>query len=539
MAQRLYTWFVPVAPCALEQVRAALSHIHANPAANALLPFGRLPMVHFASLTLFDQDPAESPALALESNIDGSLRKYVSRLVVVGRRGLDALFVCADGYPAPADADAKVVDYLLRTKKRPQLYHLGHPDRSLDEIRGDHELRRSIVEELRADGELRRQSPADIVEAIRHRANCPTLARPLLRPWHPNWAEPPTKESTPLQEIQWRRDASAWRRTLRAIALISIACLTELAFVMLLGHHLWLPKQQTMFVASLIIAGLVAMSSSDARRLRGVLSAAFIAFLVEMLLRALKLDPLSESRTSVLVFFWIVAAPVLVLGASYGIIALRLKVTRPFPAFDAKQRQHVRDLEEAEDRTEHSIYNHVAGLSLLRSDMRRLRWLRTRLALTFLNLFYRTYFVKGKLVSIPSIHFAQWSLLDDRRLLFLTNYDGSADRYLDDFFNSLAIGVAFIWYDTTIFPRTTDPRLLKLWVRAGQTLASVRYRAPVYDGLSVGVINNNTFIRTRLLRGRGQQSARRWLRRLATNPVEPTVLSRFAGWLKGLAGVTE
>ena len=91
----------------------------------------------------------------------------------------------------------------------------------------------------------------------------------------------------------------------------------------------------------------------------------------------------------------------------------------------------------------------------------------------------------------------------------------------------------------TLFPATSDPRLLKIWVRQGQTLASVRYRASVYQGLTVGVINNNTYIRTRLIRGRGQSSARRWLRRFATTPVEPTLLARLTTRLKELAGVPE
>src|SRR5207244_376747 len=119
-----------------------------------------------------------------------------------------------------------------------------------------------------------------------------------------------------------------------------------------------------------------------------------------------------------------------------------------------------------------NIYNHVAGLSVMKTGLRGFRRLRTWLTLWFLNLIYRTYFVKGKLVSIPSIHFAQWNLIDDG-LLFLTNYDGSADSYLDDFFNSLAAGVAFIWDDTAAFPGTTDPRLLKRWVRENQVLAAV------------------------------------------------------------------
>ena len=52
-------------------------------------------------------------------------------------------------------------------------------------------------------------------------------------------------------------------------------------------------------------------------------------------------------------------------------------------------------------------------------------------------------------------------------------------------------------------------------------------------------INNNTFIRTRLLHGWGERSARRWLRRFATCPVEPTWRARLAGLAKDLGGVPQ
>jgi hypothetical protein len=190
---------------------------------------------------------------------------------------------------------------------------------------------------------------------------------------------------------------------------------------------------------------------------------------------------------------------------------------------------------DAEDRPVNSHYNHVAGLSELKPTFRRFRAFRTQLVMELLNLFYRTQYLKGKLVTIPSIHFAQWSLVDNKYLLFLTNYDGPADSYLDDFFNTLAFGVAFIWHETVIFPDSVDPRRLKLWVREGQTLASVRYRNPIYDGLTVAAINNNSYIRTRLLTRRSPSGARRWLRRFATIPEEPTMLGRVSGWFKELA----
>ena len=40
----------------------------------------------------------------------------------------------------------------------------------------------------------------------------------------------------------------------------------------------------------------------------------------------------------------------------------------------------------------------------------------------------------GELGGIPTIHFAKWALIDGgARLLFLSNYDGSWETYLDDF----------------------------------------------------------------------------------------------------------
>lgn len=538
MVNRLITWVVSVPPDALEHVRTALEAIRKDPGIIGLLPDGGLSMVHFASVTLFDREAGEQPLLVFESNIDGSIRGYATKLVAVGRRGLDEIFQFDARYPKRTEPDANVIKYLVRTSKIPQLYHIGHPSVSVDGIRGDLELRRSIKAELEANPGLRAQSPADIVKYVRHEANCPSVFRSLVRPWLETWAGSPSNRPTPLREIRWRPDEIALRRLGRLLFLILIACTVKIALVILFGYHLLVPQREVILGAGVIIAGLVAMSSPDARVFRGILSAAFIAFLVELFLDLLALDP-EKASTRVLVFAWAVAAPALLIAFSYVNIALHLKVTRPLPPLDAKLREELKTLLEAEDRSEHSIYNHVAGLTFLETPWRRLHWVRTLLALTFLNLFYRTYFVRGKLVSIPSIHFAQWSLLDDRRLFFVTNYDGSADSYLDDFFDALAKGVAFIWYKTKGFPNTTDPRRLKLWVRENQKLASVRYRAPVYQGLTVDLINNNALIRKRLLRGRGEGSARRWLRRLTTTPVEPTRLARFGHWLKELAGSAE
>ncbi len=535
MAETVLRWVTRVQPARLPELRAALARIRTDLGKNTPLPLACLPMLHFASLTLFDEGEDEkNPLLVFESNIDRPFRDYVNQLVCLGREGLDAIYSCCDGYPGRGATNAEFGKYLSGLKRRAQLYHIGHPNRSVQEIRGDYELKRSIAHELETNALLKDRSPAEIVRDIRRMAHCPSPFWPLLRPWHDDWATAPSKPPqppTPLNEIKWVRDHWPWGWLGRSLLLVGIAWLNGIALVLVLSHYLSVPHGVTILLGSLGVFSVVRQSSPDVRIIRGVFAAAVVGLLVDLPFRYW---PLFSAPPS---WLPLVALLVLLPGAfvlvSYVNILLRLAVTRPFPELDKPLRARVRTLLAAEDRDEHSIYNHVAGLSALKDRFRLIRCVRTWLTLHLLNLIYRTQFVKGKLVTIPSIHFAQWSLVRNRYLLFVTNYDGGADSYLDDFFNALAKGVAFIWHDTKIFPGTTDPRRLKVWVRQGQTLASVRYRAAVYDGLTVGAINSNTYIRKRLLRGRGQASGRRWLRRFATIPEEPSVLSRLIGWLRG------
>lgn len=533
MAEQLIRWVTRVCPdpVHLEGLRTVLDTIGANPGGNQLLPFSRLPMLHFASLTLFDDDKTR-PILVFESNIDAPCRGFVGALVRIGRQGLDAIYSGCVGYPGPDAANDAVARYLMGLNRKAHLYHIGHPNRSVQAIKGDYELRRSIIRELETDRALTHRPAADIIEKIRCRAKCPHSLRPL-RPWHRSWEEGKVDTPTPLDEIKWVPDSWSWVRMRFALLFALLAWLEGTAFVTA-THYISLPTRVSLGIGFVLTFVLIGKSVADAKVVRGASIASVLTALVWFTFNNVPL--LANPPGRVVVLAVVILAPVLFLLVSSTNIATTLPLTQPFVPFDARLKARLGKLVEAEDRPEHSHYNHVAGLSVLAEGHRRLRWVRTWLALFVLNLFYRTMFVKGKLVTIPSIHFAQWSLVDDRHVLFLTNYDGGADSYLDDFFNSLAQGVAFIWIDTEIFPETMDPRHLKTWVRRGQTLASVWYRNEVYEGLTVAAINSNTYIRKRLLRGRSEASARRWLRRFATIPEEPSLFTRLSFWLKARAG---
>ena len=104
-------------------------------------------------------------------------------------------------------------------------------------------------------------------------------------------------------------------------------------------------------------------------------------------------------------------------------------------------------LTELED---YGVRNHMVSLVLLKPGVTRYLALRTVL-FTF-NLFYRTVFTDltpGRLWGLPTIHFAQWTIVPTfdlkgrprrrKALLFLSNYDGSWETYLDDFLGSTKI----------------------------------------------------------------------------------------------------
>lgn len=127
----------------------------------------------------------------------------------------------------------------------------------------------------------------------------------------------------------------------------------------------------------------------------------------------------------------------------------------------------------------------------------------------------------GQLGGIPTIHFAKWLLVDDqRRLLFLSNYDSSWESYLGDFVDRAAIGLNLAWTCTADYPKTkllvlggaADEERFKAWSRAHQRPTQLFYTA--YPELGIAALNNNTWIRCGLHHPPGGVDLRGWFRRL-------------------------
>jgi hypothetical protein len=196
------------------------------------------------------------------------------------------------------------------------------------------------------------------------------------------------------------------------------------------------------------------------------------------------------------------------------LIALRSReVTDPvvIPGPPAEQ---LRNLTHREDRI---VQNHMASLCYVKPGAFR-KWT-LKFVLFGANLVARVS-TNGRLLGLDSLHFAHWALIDnDMRMLFLTNYDGSWENYLDDFIDKASCGLTAIWSNTFNFPRTRflffdgaqDERNFKAISRTTQFTTNVWYSA--YPGLTVAGIENNTAICEGLRRPSEAFDAAAWLRR--------------------------
>ena len=215
-----------------------------------------------------------------------------------------------------------------------------------------------------------------------------------------------------------------------------------------------------------------------------------------------------------LVLIALVLLPALIPIAIVWLIVLRWKETRDPVAPNLGDKDHTRQLVEREDRT-HIVQNHMASVTIVKPGLFRLVTLRSILRLVNLAARIST---NGTLLGIPSIHFAHWALIDNgRRLLFVSNFDGSWENYLDDFIDKASPGLTAIWSNTVGFPvarflalgGASDGARFKAFARDSQRYTNVWYSA--YPDLTVQTIDNNSAIRDDLFTSLDDATTRAWL----------------------------
>ena len=98
----------------------------------------------------------------------------------------------------------------------------------------------------------------------------------------------------------------------------------------------------------------------------------------------------------------------------------------------------------------------------------------------------RHLFRSGRLGRVGTIHFARWVLIDGgRRVIFTSEYDGSAEAYMDDFINKVGFGLNVSFTNGIGYPRTrwlildgaSDEQRFKYFMRHHQIVTQFWWRA--------------------------------------------------------------
>lgn len=142
--------------------------------------------------------------------------------------------------------------------------------------------------------------------------------------------------------------------------------------------------------------------------------------------------------------------PLILVMLPFYALALRLReradaevLLRPDPALVGR-------LAALED---HMVTNQFTAFDDVKPGRFRLYTIATLLYL--LNYAAVHIFNRGYLTRVQTIHFAHWIFLDDRqRVLFLSNYDGSHEGYMDDFINKVAWGLNLVFSNGVGYPRS-------------------------------------------------------------------------------------
>lgn len=207
----------------------------------------------------------------------------------------------------------------------------------------------------------------------------------------------------------------------------------------------------------------------------------------------------------------------LILAATFAIsiyVRLRRDEERDVP-FDREPEQRVMEqIVAREDRTG-CVQNHLAGVSVMKPG-----WVR------YFTLLGALWAIRqggrgsrpGFLGKIGSIHFARWVRLPGtKQLVFMSNYDGSWESYLEDFIARLRQGLTSVWSNTLNFPRTTnlirggaeDGARFKRWARRQQMPTRLWFSA--YPELTAHRIRLNALVRHGFASAADEEEAAKWL----------------------------
>ena len=167
-------------------------------------------------------------------------------------------------------------------------------------------------------------------------------------------------------------------------------------------------------------------------------------------------------------------------------------------------------------RENHYSQNHMISITARKPGV--IRAFTSRLVFWVIGELAKFLYSPGLLSDIGTIHFARWVTVPGTRdLVFLSNYDGSWESYLEDFITKAHAGLTGVWSNTVGFPRSenlfqkgaTDGERFKRYAR--QSMIPTRFWYSAYPTLTTNTIRTNAAIRLGLSGAMTEDEASSWL----------------------------
>jgi Dyp-type peroxidase family len=191
----------------------------------------------------------------------------------------------------------------------------------------------------------------------------------------------------------------------------------------------------------------------------------------------------------------------------------------------------MRDLERLAATEDHPGYAHTHLTAVTPLKAGWFRKLTLAAALWGIGTRLRYWYRPGFVSDMGTIHYAKWFRLPGtEKLIFLSNFDGSWESYLEDFITKVHQGQTAAWCHGVGFPRTRflllegaqDGDRFKRWVRRQQVPTQFWFSR--FPRLTTEQIRKNALIHDGLMRAASDTAARAWLDSFGTLPRSDKVL---------------
>lgn len=467
---------------------------------------GETEIVHFASMSVIEAAPGDpgGSIMLLELNLDGPRDKALEIVAEKGLGWLGPIIAHADrGGRVPEDAPAlaKLLRrYAIDLHCKPWgpigIHYNGTPEFAVRDIRRQEQLAQFARQALAPFFRDNLGQNSRAMDALTHVRRLVKRDSMYMLRHGPGYAAPAGDEDLEFKAVRpsrkrlaiadWEPPASIWAPFLPLLRSEDGKRITD-AFILL-----WLIGT---------LGGLIALDPPAMRSL-AVGSLHDAGYNIGALALA------SIGGLGIALF-----ATLLVIGV-FALLVYASELRDPVDDRPARF-DHVADVSSRENQPGYE-QNHILAVMPLKPGM--LRKLTFAFALWGIAQTVRYWFRPGFVVTMGTIHYAKWFRVPGtEQFVFLSNYDGTWENYLEDFITRAHWGQSAAWSNGVGFPRTrllifdgaADGDRFKRWVRRQQR--ATRFWYSRFPHLTTKQIRNNALIEDGLARAMSDTDARRWL----------------------------